>query len=290
MTFSEQAVVFDCQGCALLGVLHRPDSQAELGVVVVVGGPQYRAGSHRQFVQLGRALAANGLACLRFDVRGMGDSAGAARGFDALDDDISAAIDTLLQEVPSLKGVVLWGLCDGASAALMHVQRVADTRVRGLALLNPWVRSEATLARTHVKHYYWQRLQEGAFWRKVFSGQVALKAASDLWRTLLLSMRGAKGPAGGTAMPYQDRMAAGWSAFKGPLLVLISDDDLTAQEFIGASQSQPVWQAALAAVPGQWVHLPGADHTCSRPGNGLACEQATLKWLDQVQAGAQTRR
>ena len=42
-------------------------------VLVVVGGPQVRAGSHRHFVQLARHLATHGHAVMRFDVRGMGD-------------------------------------------------------------------------------------------------------------------------------------------------------------------------------------------------------------------------
>jgi alpha/beta superfamily hydrolase len=48
-------------------------------VLVIVGGPQYRAGSHRQFTLLARSLAEQGFAVLRFDYRGMGDSTGAMR-------------------------------------------------------------------------------------------------------------------------------------------------------------------------------------------------------------------
>ena len=51
------------------------------GVLIVTGGPQYRAGSHRQFVLLARFLAARGMAVLRFDYRGMGDSEGAPRDY-----------------------------------------------------------------------------------------------------------------------------------------------------------------------------------------------------------------
>ena len=52
-----------------------------LGVIILIGGPQYRAGAHRQFVHLARSLADEGIACLRFDFRGMGDSSGEARTF-----------------------------------------------------------------------------------------------------------------------------------------------------------------------------------------------------------------
>ena len=39
-------------------------------MVIVVGGPQYRAGSHRQFTLLARHIAAAGYPVLRFDARG----------------------------------------------------------------------------------------------------------------------------------------------------------------------------------------------------------------------------
>ncbi|MEO6566032.1 MAG: alpha/beta fold hydrolase, partial [Casimicrobiaceae bacterium] len=81
--------------------------------MIVVGGPQYRVGSHRQFALLARALARVGIPALRFDYRGMGDSEGDRRSFDEIDADIAAAIDTLCREA-HLARVVLWGLCDGA--------------------------------------------------------------------------------------------------------------------------------------------------------------------------------
>ena len=80
--FTETVLAFPCEGERLLGVVSAPEDAlvtGDLGVVIVVGGPQVRAGSHRQFVQLARHLAAQGLPTLRFDVRGMGDSSGPQR-------------------------------------------------------------------------------------------------------------------------------------------------------------------------------------------------------------------
>ena len=75
---SEFPVVFSCGGDQLVGMVH--PAAARLGVVIVVGGPQYRVGSHRQFVLMARDLAREGYPVLRFDYRGMGDSDGAVRG------------------------------------------------------------------------------------------------------------------------------------------------------------------------------------------------------------------
>lgn len=58
----ESTLSFDCQGERLVGILAEPvtGEPAEVGVVIVVGGPQYRAGSHRQFTLLARHFAAHG--------------------------------------------------------------------------------------------------------------------------------------------------------------------------------------------------------------------------------------
>jgi exosortase A-associated hydrolase 1 len=172
MKYAESTTVFDCAGDTMLGILARPDMPADTGVLVIVGGPQYRVGSHRQFLLLSRSLAAAGFAVLRFDYRGMGDSEGHLRSFESVSADIAAAINKLQAQIPEVQHVVLWGLCDGASAALLYCDETKDARVSGLCLLNPWVRSETSLAQTHVKHYYRQRLMEKAFWAKLFTGQV----------------------------------------------------------------------------------------------------------------------
>ena len=104
----ERAECFECLGAALYGVLSLSAHPGRRGVVIVVGGPQYRAGSHRQFTLLARSLAAAGIAVLRFDYRGMGDSEGAARSFEDINDDVRAAVDNMFDMVPGLDDVVLW--------------------------------------------------------------------------------------------------------------------------------------------------------------------------------------
>jgi exosortase A-associated hydrolase 1 len=279
---TERALQFSCVDDTLLGVVTAAAQPAPTGVLIVVGGPQYRAGSHRQFVQLARALAAAGYTTLRFDVRGMGDSTGALRSFEALHDDIACGIDALMHAEPRLQRVVLWGLCDGASAALMYVQSAADRRVAGLALLNPWVRSEQSLARTHVKHYYTRRLLQADFWTKLLRGGVGLRALQDLAGSLrALGVRTPSGAAADQELPYQLRMAQGWERFGGPILLMISDSDLTAREFIDHTSADTDWQRALACRPGTRVVLDGADHTCSAPGSQRHAERLVIDWLGQ---------
>src|SRR5690349_17225321 len=97
MPYRETPLFFDCRGDALAGVITEPMADAlRIGVLIVVGGPQYRVGSHRQFVHLARRLAEHGFTAMRFDVRGMGDSEGSHPGYEAIHSDIAAAIAAFL--------------------------------------------------------------------------------------------------------------------------------------------------------------------------------------------------
>ena len=278
---AERALTLGCQGDELFGVLSQPASPRETGVVVVVGGPQYRAGSHRQFVLLARALARQGFAVLRFDVRGMGDSAGSPRGFENIGPDISAAIDALVREVPAVRQVALWGLCDGASAALLHVDDQRDPRVRGLVLLNPWVRSAESLARVQLKHYYWQRLGQREFWAKLLSGGVGQAA----WRDLLANLRARRASAPRTVqLSYQQRMARAWAAFDGDILLVLSGNDYTAKEFIDTTRSDPAWAGALRHPRLQRQDMPEADHTFTARAWQARVDELTIAWLQAIEA------
>lgn len=283
MNYTEQTLSFSCAGETLCGVLAEPEELTQTAVIVVVGGPQYRAGSHRQFVLLARHLAAGGYPTLRFDVRGMGDSQGAPRNFEQLNEDIGAAIDAVQQRLPAVSRVVLWGLCDGASAALLYCHETGDARVRGLCLANPWVRSEASLARTQVKHYYADRLRQRAFWVKLLSGKVALGAVSGLLRNVRAARGRAAGPGPEVARTpqtsYQQRMAAAWRDFDGDMLLLLSGRDYTAKEFSETAQTDAAWTGLLRLPHLNSRQLDDADHTFSGDTSRREAEGLTLEWL-----------
>src|SRR5512144_3183809 len=107
---SELALTFSCQGAELVGILHPGSDRAARGVLIVVGGPQYRVGSHRQFLLLARDLAAAGIPVLRFDYRGMGDAGGEVVDFEHCQADIAAAVDAFFARSAGLREVVIWGL------------------------------------------------------------------------------------------------------------------------------------------------------------------------------------
>jgi exosortase A-associated hydrolase 1 len=284
VTYTEQALAFECAGERLIGVVAQPADARDIGVVIVVGGPQYRAGSHRQFVLIARALAATGFAVLRFDCRGMGDSTGPARTFEHIDEDIAAAIAALQAACPRVARVVLWGLCDAASAALLYQRSHADPRLAGLVLLNPWVRSDATLARAHLKHHYRAQLLDPGFWRRLVRGDVAVGAAlRSLAGNILRARAQADAPADSS---YQDRMADGMRAFGGPILLVLCGRDLTAQEFVGHAASDARWAGLLTRALIERYDVAEADHTFSTAAWRDALVARTLDWLATFEAAA----
>lgn len=264
----------------MLGIvsLPAPDTpQQTTGVVIVVGGAQYRVGSHRQFVQLARVLAAAGYPVLRFDFSGMGDSPGELVPFEDSARHIAAAIDALQSHSPAIDRIVLWGLCDGASASLLYMQATRDPRVAGLVLLNPWVRSDAGLARARVKHYYHQRLMEPAFWRKLAAGGVGWQALCGLGSNLRTMRQ--KAP---KMLTFQELMAQGWRSLEGKILLILSTHDLTAQEFVEHAQTHPAWRGLLSHPHGTPYQVKGADHTFSSALAQREVETVVLAWLNDL--------
>jgi exosortase A-associated hydrolase 1 len=290
MNARETSFAFACEGEALLGILHQPARPAGRGVLIIVGGPQYRVGSHRQFVLLARALAGAGIPAMRFDYRGMGDSSGLFGGFEQIDADIAAAIDAFSARWPDLEEVVLWGLCDAASAALFYAHK--DPRVCGLVIVNPWIRTVSGEAKAYLKHYYVSRLMERAFWQKLVSGHFTFRASLRSLIDLLRKARshGASGHASGlpeslaghSAIPLPLRMAEGLRRFAGPVLLIISGNDLTAREFEDAAAASPRWRDLLAAPRVSRKELSGADHTFSRYVWRQQVCKWTISWVNQL--------
>jgi exosortase A-associated hydrolase 1 len=276
----EIPVSFVCEGDRLLGIVHVPATVFHRGVLIVVGGPQYRIGSHRQFLLLARSLATVGVAVMRFDQRGLGDSEGDTRTFEDIDSDIRAAIDTFFDSVPELKEVAIWGLCDAASAALFYAH--TDSRVSGIVLLNPWVRTEAGLAGAYLRHYYSRRVIDPNFWKKIQRGEFnAAASLRSLLKTLATSLGfTARALSNGeetaarsrdSNSPLPERMLDSWKLFSGRVLLILSGNDLTATEFKNLVASSRQWRRILRSSHVTQRDLPDADHTFSR-----------REWRDQV--------
>ena len=275
---NEVGVSITCQGAEMIGVLHAPTLSPSIGVVVVVGGPQYRVGSHRQFVMLGRDLASRGAAVLRFDCRGMGDSDGDFRGFQWIEPDIAAAVDFMHGQFGSIRNVVLWGLCDATTAICEYARD--DARIGGVVLLNPWVRTETGHARARLRHYYLGRLTQREFLQKVLRGGFKPLASA---REFLANIRRALGSVKNNRAAHTssetngngslvERMANNLQHYRGLILLIMSGRDLTAREFDDAARRSTSWRMILSDQRRLTRReLAEADHTFSR-----------RVWQDQV--------
>ncbi len=292
MKHEDIAFMFDCAGSPSVGIVSRPAEgpAGQVGLLIVVGGPQYRVGSHRLFVHLARHAAEQGLPAMRFDYRGMGDSLAATQSFESVDSDLASAVDAFVHQVPSLRRVVIWGLCDGASAACMYAPQ--DARVGGLILVNPWVRTDAGQATTRLRHYYVQRMFSRAFWTKVIQGKVGWKAAVELKKTVLRALRnrlarragGASPDAHDHTLPLPERLGRLTLRSKLPVALALSQDDAVAREFEDQALNRPVWQKVTVNQLHARVDLSGADHTVTSPqAVKLLCER-TVAWARAMAA------
>ena len=286
LDWSERALTFECGSEQLVGVLSDPAKPGPLGIVLLVGGPQYRVGSHRQYTDLARGMASSGLTVLRFDFRGMGDSEGQPRDFDdGLDDDIGAAVDALLANAPQLRQVALWGLCGGANAALMYLASRNDPRIAGVALANPWIRTDIGQAQTQVKHYYAGMLRDPQAWRRLLTGGIRWQSITEFAAKLGRALRPRAQAAAGASLSYHEAMAQGWMRCPGSPLLLLSESDLTAREFEQHVRADVQWQQAFARLPPQTITLQGADHTCSSPQAMSELIGACVAWARSLQVG-----
>ena len=285
----EIPVVFACQGASLIGIVHRPAQPLSVGIVsVIAGGPQYRAGVGRNMVLMARELSAMGVAVLRFDHRGLGDSGGEFRGFEHIGQDLQAAVDTLRREVPELKSVVLWGGCDAASGSMIHAWQV--TGVSSMVLGNPWVTTAETQTAVLRQHYL-KRLGEAAFWRKLVRGQYDLAAyvrvGLERVGARLRSITTAANDSASVAVSrvsddWIDRMREGLKRFKGPVLFLMSGQSIVSREFDDLVSRDHRWQKVYNRPDYQRIDLPDADQTFSGGDSRERVNAALKEWVEAL--------
>jgi exosortase A-associated hydrolase 1 len=284
----ECPLAFACAGQELSGMLHRGAAGAAVGVVIVVaGGPQYRAGAHRQFVALARMLASHGYPVLRFDLRGMGDSSGEYLGYHHSRPDIRAAVDALQAQVPSVQRVMLFGECESASGILFYAYQ--DRRIHKVALANPWVRTEEGRAEVMLKHYYRDRLLSRQFWGDMVRGKLRVgRAARSFVNLVSTVLKGRKTLRAGVqvaaddsldALPLVAKTAEGLRRFQGHALLLMSGKDYIAREFDEVTKGSQAWAGLLSGPRITRADIEGADHTFSRAEWKAQAHQALRDWL-----------
>jgi pimeloyl-ACP methyl ester carboxylesterase len=131
----EIQVAFLSGGEQIVGMLHLRDRTPAPGLVMCHGFTGHKAETHRLFVKAARDFSRHGLAVLRFDFRGSGDSAGEFHEMTVSREieDAGAAIDHLISRPEVIADRVgILGLSLGGCVAACQAGR--DPRVRALVL------------------------------------------------------------------------------------------------------------------------------------------------------------
>jgi pimeloyl-ACP methyl ester carboxylesterase len=136
----ETPVVFEHRGQPMVGMLHLPEGRGRFPTALLLHGfTGTKVEAHRLFVKLARALAQHGIATLRFDYRGSGDSAG-----EFEDMTIRSEVADALEAIKFLashkrinsRRLALIGLSMGGAVASYVVAREKH-RVKSLVLFAP---------------------------------------------------------------------------------------------------------------------------------------------------------
>jgi alpha-beta hydrolase superfamily lysophospholipase len=186
-TFHEEAVAFGATQ-SLIGTLTMPSDGTAKAVVVLNGsGYDRRCGWARQVTYLSRQLADHGIASLRFDAAGTGDSAPTKGAPDAVLyhdsqlDDVTAAIDFVAARESG--PIVLCGRCSGAYWSLRAA--AVDARVASLVAINPvvfyWQKGrsidDALDMRPRTLREYKARVFSRSLIKRLLRGEINLSAA-----------------------------------------------------------------------------------------------------------------
>jgi hypothetical protein len=149
-----------------------------------------------------------------------------------------------------------------------------------MVLLNPWVRSENSIARTRVKYYYGRRFLQKEFWEKLAGGRVEVgESIREVIVNLVAARRRRSAAAPESVSTFQDRMANGLGTFDGPVLLILSGRDLTAKEFLEYAMSNPRWTGLLDKRELVRHEIDDADHTFSSSRWRQEVETLTVNWL-----------
>jgi exosortase A-associated hydrolase 1 len=228
---SRRFASFTCEGNRLIGSLD--PGGATTGLLIVSGGNELRAGPWNSQALLAQRISAAGFPVFRFDRRGVGDSDGPNGEFTTAAPDIAAAIAAFKAHVPTLRCIVAFGNCDGASALMLAQGAGCDA----LVLANPWTfdpepaplpeadPEPAPMPPAAIRAHYLRRLTDPrAIWR-LLTGKVQLKKLAGS----IADASKADGPQ--TALALQ--MVAGIDDFSGSITILLAERDRTAQAFLG---------------------------------------------------------
>lgn len=261
-----EAITLEHEGDRIFAILHRPlDKKPVPAVVVCPGFAGTKCGKYRLFVSLGVALAKQGIALLRFDYRGSGDSEGefSEATLEGEVSDTLTCINFLAQDAqidPSRLGLL--GRSFGGIIAALAARR--HSAIKSLALWAPVFLSDPWLP-------LWQLYQAHVRREKIEDkqGTQALEhmATGHLPSHLFFQQF------------FQLDIAQEWRALAHvPLLHLHgAHDSLVKEEHLQAYQN-----ARIEAQQSRFVTLQASDHDFSDPRDRALALSETVQWYKET--------
>ena len=285
----EEPVQFSCNGKSLYGIFHKPDAGhiPNTIVIIVIGGSQIRIGGHRLYLQLARFLCMQGVAVLRFDYEGMGDSQGDYIGFEEACPSIEAAVSFASQRLPAKANIILWSLCSGSSACAVCAGEHSD-KIEGLILCNPYlINDEQDKAKVIIKHYYMKRFFQKEFWINLLLFRIKIMITiNELFRSMKTAYFykniGIDQNCDKTK-PLSERFVDGVVAFDKPVYFILSTNDIVAKDFNDLIERKRI-KRLLARKYISLFYVENADHTFTDPFLKNELFEITLKAVNEIAA------
>jgi hypothetical protein len=260
----EVPVEFKNEGLTLFGMMHLPDREPGYPCVVFLHGyTGTRMGDHCLLVKAARRFCRHGIACLRFDFRGSGESEGefADVTLDGEASDAHAALEFLggFNGIDQERIAVVGLSLGGAVAACVSARR----NIKSLALWSPWAFIDYLVQRGDeiVKDpYVWLPPN----FREVVTEKGRVDIGGYTWgKPFFESLRNTD--------PLREI-----ALYDGPVLIIHGSED----EVISPTNSEFFYDSVRGTR--RLIMIDDADHTFSSALWEDQVIQATQDWFDET--------
>lgn len=256
-----ESIVLHNKGQKIFGVLHKPLKKSKHPVVLICHGlAGHKTGKYRLYVSLAKKLALEGIATLRIDYRGSGDSEGEfyETTIDGVVSDILVALKFLKDhsDVDSSR-LGLFGRSFGGAMALMAAKEFQN--IRSLALWAPIFSGEPWLDK----------------WKLVESN-----AVTESQKRELMSVNGQEASLAFFEQFFKMKLDHVLSELNTIPLLHIHGDKDSVVTTVHAEKYIKYREHALGET--KFIRLPDADHDFSKPHEQEKAIKTTVEWFKET--------